>query len=72
MTARAFGPRRLWFTIPFGILLAGIVWLVFARGLSLTLPAGPLETAIAGVASTIVQFVSFVIITIIGFFRSFA
>lgn len=72
MTARAFGARRLWLTIPAGILLAGIVWLIFARGLSLSLPAGPFEAVLAGVMATIMQFVTLVVTTIIGFFRSFA
>lgn len=72
MTARGFGARRLWFSIPAGILIAGVVWLIFARGLSLTLPAGPLEVALTGIAQTLVQFVTLVVSTILGFFRSFA
>ena len=43
--ARGFGERRLWLTIPSGILLSFVVWFIFARGLQLTLPAGPLENA---------------------------
>jgi len=46
MTTRGFGERRLWLTLPVGIIFATLVWLLFARGLSLTLPAGPLEHAI--------------------------
>jgi putative tricarboxylic transport membrane protein len=46
LVARGFGERRLWITIPFGIVFTAIVWLVFARGLSLTLPRGPLEDAL--------------------------
>ncbi len=42
-TARAFGQRRLYMTIPIGIVFAFIVWVVFAQGLGLGLPAGPLE-----------------------------
>jgi putative tricarboxylic transport membrane protein len=42
-TARAFGQRRLYVTIPTGIVFAFIVWVVFAQGLGLGLPAGPLE-----------------------------
>lgn len=42
-TARAFGRGPLWLTIPGGILFALAVWLVFSKGLSLNLPAGPLE-----------------------------
>jgi putative tricarboxylic transport membrane protein len=72
MTARGFGARRLWFTIPAGILIAGAVWLLFARGLSLTLPSGPLEVVLTGIAQTLVQFVTLLVTTIVGFFRSFA
>lgn len=72
MTARGFGARRLWFTIPAGILIAGLVWLIFARGLSLTLPSGPLEVVLTGVAQTLVQFVMLVVTSILDFFRSFA
>jgi putative tricarboxylic transport membrane protein len=43
MVARGFGYRRLWIAIPAGIVISAFVWLLFARGLSLTLPAGPLE-----------------------------
>lgn len=46
LVARGFGERRFWISIPFGIVLALAVWFVFARGLSLTLPAGPLENAL--------------------------
>jgi putative tricarboxylic transport membrane protein len=42
-TAYAFGQRRLHITIPIGIIFAYIVWVVFAQGLGLGLPAGPLE-----------------------------
>ncbi len=42
-TARAFGRGPLWKTIPIGIVLAYVIWVIFARGLSLSLPAGPLE-----------------------------
>lgn len=46
LVARGFGERRFWISIPFGIVLATAVWFIFARGLSLTLPAGPLENAL--------------------------
>ncbi len=46
LVARGFGERRFWISIPFGIVLATLVWVVFARGLSLTLPHGPLEDAL--------------------------
>jgi len=42
-TAKAFGKGPLWRTIPIGIVLSLIVWFIFARGLQLSLPAGPLE-----------------------------
>lgn len=42
-TARAFGKRKLWFSIPIGIAISLAVWLVFAGLLQLSLPAGPLE-----------------------------
>jgi putative tricarboxylic transport membrane protein len=42
-TARAFGRGPLWKTIPLGIVLAFVVWFIFAKGLQLSLPAGPLE-----------------------------
>jgi putative tricarboxylic transport membrane protein len=42
-TARAFGRRNLAVSIPVGIVLAFLAWLVFARLLMLSLPAGPLE-----------------------------
>lgn len=42
-TAYAFGQRRLYMTIPIGIAFAFIVWVAFAQGLGLGLPAGPLE-----------------------------
>lgn len=42
-TAKGFGRGPLWLTIPVGIVFALIVWFIFARGLQLSLPAGPLE-----------------------------
>jgi putative tricarboxylic transport membrane protein len=53
LAARAFGARRLWFSIPVGIVLSSIVWLIFARGLSLTLPSGPLEAALTGALQSV-------------------
>lgn len=46
LVARGFGERRFWISIPFGIVLSIAVWVIFARGLSLTLPHGPLEDAL--------------------------
>lgn len=42
-TAKGFGRGPLWKTVPIGIVFAFIVWFIFAKGLQLTLPAGPLE-----------------------------
>lgn len=42
-TAYAFGKRKLWISLPVGIVLCFVVWVVFARLLQLSLPAGPLE-----------------------------
>ncbi|MBX3567165.1 MAG: tripartite tricarboxylate transporter TctB family protein [Rhizobiaceae bacterium] len=42
-TARGFGRGPLWQTVPIGIVFSFIVWIVFAKGLQLSLPAGPLE-----------------------------
>ena len=46
LVARGFGERRLWLSIPAGILISAGVWFLFARGLQLTLPAGPPEQAL--------------------------
>ncbi|OLP60282.1 C4-dicarboxylate ABC transporter [Xaviernesmea oryzae] len=43
MTAAAFGKRKLYITIPLGIVLCLAIWLLFAGLLQLSLPAGPLE-----------------------------
>ena len=45
-TARGFGRGPLWFTIPLGIVIAFVIWIIFAKGLQLSLPAGPLERLI--------------------------
>ncbi len=42
-TARGFGKTKLWVTIPAGIVLSFVVWILFAKGLQLSLPAGLLE-----------------------------
>jgi putative tricarboxylic transport membrane protein len=51
--ARGFGERRLWLSIPAGIVLSAIVWFAFARGLQLTLPAGPPEQALIGLQQSL-------------------
>ncbi len=42
-TARAFGKRRLYVSIPLGILISFAIWVLFSQVLRLSLPAGPLE-----------------------------
>lgn len=42
-TARAFGKGKLWKTLPIGIVLCFVVWVLFTKLLKLSLPAGPLE-----------------------------
>lgn len=42
-TAYAFNERRIWLTLPVGLVFCFLVWLAFARGLQLSLPAGPFE-----------------------------
>lgn len=46
-TARAFGQREFWRTIPLGILLSLFIWYAFSELLRLRLPAGPLERLFA-------------------------
>jgi putative tricarboxylic transport membrane protein len=46
LTARGFGKGPLWMTIPIGIVFGLILWVIFARGLQLSLPQGPLERLI--------------------------
>jgi putative tricarboxylic transport membrane protein len=41
--ARGFGKGPLWQTVPIGIVFSFVVWLIFSKGLQLTLPGGPLE-----------------------------
>jgi putative tricarboxylic transport membrane protein len=42
-TAKGMGRGPLWMTVPIGVVLALVIWLVFAGVLQLSLPAGPLE-----------------------------
>lgn len=42
-TAAGFGKRKIWISLPIGIVLCLAVWLVFAGLLQLSLPAGPIE-----------------------------
>jgi putative tricarboxylic transport membrane protein len=41
--ARGFGGKPLWLTIPIGIVLCFLLYLLFQKGLQLSLPQGPLE-----------------------------
>lgn len=43
LVAAGFGRRKLWLTIPLGIIFCLGIWLTFAGLLQLSLPAGPLE-----------------------------
>lgn len=43
LTAYGFGKRKLWLSIPAGIAASYVIWLIFAKLLQLSLPAGPLE-----------------------------
>jgi putative tricarboxylic transport membrane protein len=54
MTARGFGRVNLAIVLPAGIILAGVVWFIFARLLQLSLPAAALEGWIAQVGDPIV------------------
>lgn len=42
-TARGFGRGRLYLSFPIGVAISLALWLLFAKGLDLSLPAGPLE-----------------------------
>jgi putative tricarboxylic transport membrane protein len=41
--ARGFGRGPLWLTVPIGVAVSVLIWLIFAGLLDLALPAGPLE-----------------------------
>jgi putative tricarboxylic transport membrane protein len=42
-TAKGFGKGPLWLTVPIGIAFSFVVWVIFAKGLQLSLPVGWLE-----------------------------
>jgi putative tricarboxylic transport membrane protein len=46
LTARGFGGKPLWLTIPIGIALCFVLYVIFSQGLQLSLPQGPLERLI--------------------------
>jgi putative tricarboxylic transport membrane protein len=45
-TAKAFGRGPLWQTIPIGTVFSFLVWIIFAKGLQLSLPSGWLENLV--------------------------
>ncbi len=53
--AFGLGRRPLWIGIPTGIVIALVIWIFFARGLALNLPAGPLEAFGTAAAGTIID-----------------
>jgi putative tricarboxylic transport membrane protein len=55
LVARGFGERRWWLSLPAGLVLSAVIWLIFARGLALTLPAGPPEHALSGALSALLS-----------------
>ena len=46
LVARGFGGKPLWLSIPAGIVLSFILYVLFSKGLQLSLPQGPLERLI--------------------------
>jgi putative tricarboxylic transport membrane protein len=47
LTAKGFGRGKLWQTIPIGVVFAFLIWFIFARGLQLSLPQGPIERLVS-------------------------
>lgn len=47
MTARGLGRKPLWLTVLVGLGVAVFLYIMFRQGLGLSLPAGPIERAIA-------------------------
>jgi putative tricarboxylic transport membrane protein len=45
-TARGFGQRPAWLALVAGFVLSLVIYVIFARGLGLSLPPGPLERAL--------------------------
>jgi len=43
LTAFGFGRRKLWISLPIGIAMSFVVYIIFGRFLQLSLPAGPFE-----------------------------
>jgi putative tricarboxylic transport membrane protein len=46
LVARGFGRGPFWLTVPVGVAFSLVIWIVFARGLQLSLPAGWLESLV--------------------------
>lgn len=46
MTAKAFGRGPLWQSLLIGTVFSFIIWFIFAKGLMLSLPRGPLENLV--------------------------
>ena len=46
LAARGFGGKPLWLTIPIGVALSFLLYVLFSKGLQLSLPQGPLERLI--------------------------
>ena len=46
LAARGFGRRPVWLSLIFGTVFAFAIWVIFAQGLQLSLPAGPVEEAL--------------------------
>ena len=44
--ARGFGERRIWLSLPAGIIVSALVWIIFARLLQLSLPSAAPENAL--------------------------
>ncbi|HQZ11684.1 MAG TPA: tripartite tricarboxylate transporter TctB family protein [Devosia sp.] len=49
LVATGLGGKPLWISVPIGIILALLVFFIFAWGLALHLPAGPIENAIGAI-----------------------
>lgn len=55
LVARGFGERRWLLSLPAGLLISLFIWLIFARGLALTLPSGPVEQALSAAMTTVLS-----------------
>lgn len=64
MTARGFGRVNFALALPAGIVLAGVIWFIFARLLQLSLPGATVEGWIAAGGDRVLSIVSSVVQTI--------